>query len=124
MVLDDPRIAPSWDVTSDSLAAWLCEKIRASGLLLVKSAPLEGPAIDPGVLSEGGIVDRSFPEYARTLRVPVQVLCEADLDRLAGTLGGQESREPPPSRGAAGHSPEAGRPRGENRSPTVDDAEP
>jgi aspartokinase-like uncharacterized kinase len=124
MVLDDARIASSWDVTSDSLAAWLCGRIGASGLLLVKSVPLEGTAMDLGVLSERGIVDATFPEYARVLRVPVRVLSEADLDRLAGALGGQESREPPPSRGAAGHSLEAGRPRGENRSATVGDAEP
>lgn len=124
MVLDDPWIAPSWDVTADSLAAWLCGRIGASGLLLVKSAPLDGPAIDPGVLSEVGLVDRSFPEYARVLRVPVQVLSEADLDLLAGTLGGQESREPSPSRGAAGYPPQARRPQGEDGRRTIDDAKP
>jgi aspartokinase-like uncharacterized kinase len=99
MVLADPLIAPSWDVTSDSLAAWLCGRIAASGLLLVKSAPLEGAPTDPGALSETGIVDRSFPAYARVLRVPVQVLSAGDLDRLATTLGSQSPREPSPSRG-------------------------
>ncbi len=82
MVLADPLIAPSWDVTSDSLAAWLCGRIAASGLLLVKSAPLEGAPTDPRALSESGLVDRSFPQYARVLRVPIHLLSDTDLDRL------------------------------------------
>ena len=36
MVLGDAGIPQSWDVTSDSLAAWLADKIGAERLLLVK----------------------------------------------------------------------------------------
>ena len=37
MVVADPSIPESWDVTSDSLAAWLARQLNASALLLVKS---------------------------------------------------------------------------------------
>jgi aspartokinase-like uncharacterized kinase len=61
MVLGRPDIAESWDVTSDSLALWLARRLRARGLLLVKSARLaKGPR--PAVeLSRRGIIDAAFP---------------------------------------------------------------
>lgn len=91
MVLGAPLIAHSWDVTSDSLAAWLCNRLGAEGLLLVKSAPLAGVPTDPWVLSERGIVDRAFPGYAQVLRVPIHLLSDANPDRLATVLPRQSS---------------------------------
>jgi aspartokinase-like uncharacterized kinase len=61
MALGRPDIAESWDVTSDSLALWLARRLRARGLLLVKSARLpKGPrtAVE---LSRRGIIDAAFP---------------------------------------------------------------
>lgn len=86
MVLADPLIAHSWDLTSDSLAAWLCGRLNAGGLLLVKSASLAGVPLDPAHLSDRGIVDRAFPAYAQRLRVPIRLLSDDDLDRLDETL--------------------------------------
>ncbi|MGK6311392.1 amino acid kinase family protein [Neorhizobium sp. DT-125] len=55
-------IAPSWDITSDSLAAWLCGQIGSRHLLLCKQ-------VDPEDFSEGlqalvdkGVVDAMLPE--------------------------------------------------------------
>lgn len=87
MVLSDSRIARSWAVTSDSLAAWLCDRLGARGLLLVKSAPLHGAPVDPVALSGLGLVDPAFPAYAGVLRVPIRLLSERDQDRLAQALG-------------------------------------
>ena len=62
MVLDASDIRPSWDVTSDSLAAWLARHIGAQHLVLAKScavpAELSG---DARALSAAGIVDAAFP---------------------------------------------------------------
>lgn len=53
-------IAASWDITSDSLAAWLAGKIGAEALLLIKqsSAFSERDTIDR--LAVNGIVDAGF----------------------------------------------------------------
>jgi aspartokinase-like uncharacterized kinase len=63
MVLADPRIAASWDITSDSLAAWLAGKLRADGLVLVKSLALSGGSVPATVLARRGLVDAAFPTY-------------------------------------------------------------
>ena len=63
MVLRRPEILPSWDITSDSLAAWLAGHIGAGQIVLVKhGGPFEDPvrAVD---LAERGIVDRAFPRF-------------------------------------------------------------
>jgi len=63
MALRRPEIIPSWDITSDSLAAWLAGHIGAGQIMLVKhGGPFEGPmrAVD---LAERGIVDREFPRF-------------------------------------------------------------
>jgi aspartokinase-like uncharacterized kinase len=62
MALAAPEIAASWEVTSDSLAAWLAHKIGARLLLLVKSAPAERP-LDAPALARQGLVDAAFPSY-------------------------------------------------------------
>ena len=63
MVLADPRIAASWDITSDSLAAWLAGKLKAERLVLVKSVALAGGSVPAAVLARRGIVDPAFPGY-------------------------------------------------------------
>jgi aspartokinase-like uncharacterized kinase len=61
MALGRPQIAESWDVTSDSLALWLARRLRARGLLLVKSARLPKGARTAVELSRRGIIDAAFP---------------------------------------------------------------
>lgn len=63
MVTNEENIEHSWDVTSDSLAAWLARRIGASRLLLVKSVNLGDRKISAEELSQQGIVDAAFPDY-------------------------------------------------------------
>jgi len=65
MVTNEEAIEHSWDVTADSLAAWLAMKIGASRLLLVKSVRLGERRISAEELSQQGIVDVAFPRYLR-----------------------------------------------------------
>jgi 5-(aminomethyl)-3-furanmethanol phosphate kinase len=88
MTLGEGAIAQSWDVTSDSLAAWLCAELGAGGLLVVKTALPAGLARDPRTLCAQGIVDRAFPQYVQRLQVPVRFLSDEELERLASTLAG------------------------------------
>jgi aspartokinase-like uncharacterized kinase len=60
------RIPASWDVTSDSLAAWLAHKLGARRLFLIKQVPVEversaGRSVSAEHLARAGIVDKAFP---------------------------------------------------------------
>jgi len=55
----------SWDVTSDTLAAWLAAHLRAERLLLIKSAPVDPEAdLTFADLASTGLIDRLFPHFA------------------------------------------------------------
>jgi 5-(aminomethyl)-3-furanmethanol phosphate kinase len=55
----------SWDVTSDTLSAWLAAQVRADRLLLVKNAALEKDTdLTLADLAASGLVDRLFPHFA------------------------------------------------------------
>ena len=62
MVHERADIEASWDVTSDSLAAWLAGDLLASLLVLVKAVPLPQPH-SAAALAREGVVDRAFPAY-------------------------------------------------------------
>ncbi|HSI38730.1 MAG TPA: uridylate kinase [Methylotenera sp.] len=59
MVLADDTIPRNWQVTSDSLSAWLANKLGAQQLILIKA--------------------RSLDKYSKSLPVPVEELIEHDL---------------------------------------------
>jgi aspartokinase-like uncharacterized kinase len=66
-LLDAAGIPASWDITSDSLAAWLAGEIDAANLLLVKSVSLDESAekhIDCTDMVNKQWVDPVFPAYA------------------------------------------------------------
>lgn len=63
----DPAIPHSWDVTSDSLAAWLAQRLGAAHLILVKPVGRQLPPLSGAMLAERGIVDRAFPAMARAI---------------------------------------------------------
>ena len=79
--LDQAGIPASWDITSDSLAAWLAGQIRAANLLLVKSAGITSLqamlSLSGAELVKLGWVDPVFPEYAAANARP-SWLCGAD----------------------------------------------
>ncbi len=72
------QIAESWDITSDSLAAWLANKLSAQHLILVKSA-----AIDQNLslqeLSEAGITDNGFCQFVAEMGVKIDVINQEDF---------------------------------------------
>jgi len=63
MVLADETIPTTWQVTSDSLAAWLAGKLNAEHLILVKSERLELDQISLERLTKEGFVDEHFGDY-------------------------------------------------------------
>jgi aspartokinase-like uncharacterized kinase len=63
--LDAPPLPHDWSVTSDSIAAWLAELLRADELVLLKSA--DAPFGSFQELAAAGYVDAFFPEAAKRL---------------------------------------------------------
>lgn len=69
MVLADLSIPQSWEVTSDSLSAWLATRLGASTLVLVKSMTIAEPLPTAEVLAARGWVDRGFPQFAAAVQL-------------------------------------------------------
>lgn len=91
--LDDGlgALPESWDLTSDSLAAWLAGKLGATRLLLLKHRePPAGP-VTLRDAARDGIVDPLFPDYAAKCRAAVWWLGPSRLPALAAILDGREA---------------------------------
>ena len=80
-----PGIPETWDVTSDSLAAWLARELGADRLVLVKSADAP-PGASLAELSAAGLVDAAFPAFAARFGGTVAVIGPSSDDRLASLL--------------------------------------
>jgi len=78
MVLADENIARNWEVTSDSLAAWLAKRIKARHLVLVK-------ATEDGRLQQG-LLDAAFADFTAGLSCPVTVLGKTEIDKFSAIL--------------------------------------
>ncbi|MCQ8181672.1 uridylate kinase [Methylomonas sp. SURF-1] len=76
--LDAAGIPASWDVTSDSLAAWLAGRIGADELILVKSAPVDAGAHWPE-LQRQGILDPAFARFAKPASCKISVVNKDDF---------------------------------------------
>ena len=83
MVLE-ADIPASWEVTSDSLAAWLAAQLDARRLLLVKHVDAGAPAVRVQDLVTRGVVDPAFPRFLPAA-TPVVILGQHDHVALAET---------------------------------------
>ena len=85
----DPSIPKSWDMTSDSLAAWFAGTIGASEVALVKSCPVD-PAATLPTLTAAGVVDPLFASYVERHALRWTVIgggSEDPLSRLVAPSG-------------------------------------
>lgn len=89
-------IPASWEVTSDSLAAWLAGEVGAELLVLVKAPPPPGKgAAGPGEeavpvaeLRRAGYVDGAFPSFTRGRAFAVRCVGPQDHAAMARALRG------------------------------------
>jgi 5-(aminomethyl)-3-furanmethanol phosphate kinase len=70
-----------WSVSSDSLAAWLANRLNAERLIVVKSCEID-PAAELARQSELGVLDSAFGEFTADAAYPVQLLSRSQLDVL------------------------------------------
>jgi dihydroneopterin aldolase len=92
MALAAPDIPASWDMTSDSLAAWLARACGAKRLLLVKSCDV-APPVSLRALADGKIVDPLFARFASlsgasiTVAGPAALPCVREILQEGGVPG-------------------------------------
>ncbi len=89
MVLAEEDIPKRWDVTSDSLAAWLATRLKAKYLVLVKARETV-PPLTPQQMAEQGLVDAAFPEFSQQTHCPITCLGKGDIRRFSAILKGDE----------------------------------
>lgn len=71
--LDNAGIKASWDVTSDSLAAWLAKTLSAAELILVKSAEID-VGLSLHQLEEQRIIDKAYSDFVAQAAFKTQVI--------------------------------------------------
>jgi aspartokinase-like uncharacterized kinase len=71
--LDNAGIEASWDITSDSLAAWLAKTLSATELILIKSAAID---VDLSLhqLAEQHIVDKAFCAFVAQASFKIHIV--------------------------------------------------
>ncbi len=82
MVLSDDTIPQSWDVTSDSLAAWLAKKLNAKQLVLVKSDKPNGSQLCLKRMTQDGVVDEAFSEFTLNANFGSWMLKKTDCEHF------------------------------------------
>ena len=97
MIVADASIPECWDVTSDSLAAWLAKQLNASALLLVKSLKIDWP--QPGIddLTRRGWVDPAFAQFTSGMHLRICLLGQGDQKAAERMLTAADTA------GATGH---------------------
>jgi 5-(aminomethyl)-3-furanmethanol phosphate kinase len=71
--LDQAGIHSSWNITSDSLSAWLAKTLEADELILVKSVNIDAD-FDVLKLVQQQIVDTSFHEFIKQTSFKVNIV--------------------------------------------------
>jgi aspartokinase-like uncharacterized kinase len=80
MALADSSIPQNWQVSSDSLSAWLAAKLGATQLIIVKSKALTGYAnpVHVQTLVDDDVLDPQFVAFAAAAGIPSCLLHKAD----------------------------------------------
>ncbi len=76
--LDKASIPASWDITSDSLAAWLAKTIQAEELILVKSARIDNN-LTLEQLAEQQIIDQGFCQVVSAAIFKINIVNQHDF---------------------------------------------
>jgi aspartokinase-like uncharacterized kinase len=76
--LERAAIPASWEITSDSLAAWLARTLSADELILVKSALIDA-SLGLQELASREIIDKGFCRIAEQAAFKIRVINQRDL---------------------------------------------
>lgn len=74
-LLAESNLPQNWDLTSDSLALWLAQQLRAVKLSLIKHRPNNQPCSNNiDTLIKTGVLDRYFTKQYRTSPISTEVI--------------------------------------------------
>jgi dihydroneopterin aldolase len=91
MVPGAADVPANWDVTSDSLAAWLTRELGVKRLLLVKHVAVRDAPFTAAELVSGGIVDPSFPRFLAASKASAYIAAAQDHVAAASALRAGEA---------------------------------
>lgn len=77
-LLNQAAIPASWDISSDSLAAWLAGQLGATELIVVKAAPVKRDT-PLSILQQQGMLDAAFLQYTAPLKHKITVINQQDF---------------------------------------------
>ena len=95
MVVADASIPQTWDVTSDSLSAWLARELGVASLVLVKSVSVSDPKMRAVEMMKRGWVDACFGGFCAGGNFQHRVFGTGDHRQLARMLAGRIADTPP-----------------------------
>ena len=91
LLIQNLEITPGWDITADSLAAWLVRTLQAQHLFLVKSVELGAGFHPVNDLIQRGLLDRAFNRMADGLECEIAWLSPEQYTDLKAVLDGDRS---------------------------------
>lgn len=86
--LDRAAIPPAWEITSDSLSAWLAGQVGAEKLVVVKSCRQSCILAGPKELARQGILDPAFPGIWEKSGVALKLYHSGDYQAFAEDMDG------------------------------------
>ncbi len=89
-ILDQNGIPASWDITSDSIAAWLAKRLKAEQLILVKSGEIGSGKVLVEDLVGQGIVDKAFGRVIRDVGFTIRLFGADQVDCFVRGLRGEK----------------------------------
>lgn len=85
LLREQPDDMTHWDVTADSLAAWLSGHLVAERLVVVKSCAIE-PGLDLATHARNGTLDDAFERFTRDAGYLIDIVHKSELDRMRALL--------------------------------------
>jgi len=83
--LDAAGIPANWDITSDTLAAWLAVQLAIDHLILVKSADFSADCTIQH-LSDFGIIDKGFADFVHKHTLTIDCISYHQISTFSASL--------------------------------------
>ncbi len=87
MLRDAPDTLTTWEVTSDSLALWLAQRLHAERLVVVKSCRID-TRLTLAQQGAAGVLDARFAEWSQGAAFPIDLVQRDEVGRVRDALLG------------------------------------